>query len=434
VHARTRRQFQVYYLVQYRTPLAVPVLGATMNATLRRKLLGSRTAWPQLAREWPLVICSGAAVVMIAGKSAVAAMIGSPAVMVAMLAGVSGVMLLGALAIVRHAETLAHRLGEPRGTLLLTMAITGLEAAMVGLVMSTGAEKPALPRDTMYAVVMLVLNGFLGLSLLMGGIRHTEQPYNPQSANAFLVMLIPFTVLSLVLPNFTRATPGPTLSSFQMAFLSLASIAIYAIFLMAQTTWHRGFFVFGMDAEVKPTSEHVDGDADGGLTRPGAGPRAAPGGHSGESAAPTLYHVLLLLLYCVCVVLLAKMLSTPLDSVVLTLGAPSALAGFLIALLVLTPESIAATKAARRNELQRAINILLGSALASIGLTVPIVISVAILTGRRLVLGLQPAESVLLALTLVVSMLTFNRPRTNLLMGSVHLLLFAVALLLVFDT
>jgi Ca2+:H+ antiporter len=272
----------------------------------------------------------------------------------------------------------------------------------------------------MYAVVMLVLNGFLGVALLSGGIRHSEQPYNPQSANAFLVMIIPFTVLSLVLPNYTRVTPGPMLSSFQMAFLSLVSVAIYAIFLLAQTTWHRGFFIFSNDPVADPLHAH-------------AAAATSHDDHHGESSAPTLHHVAFLFLYGACVIILAKLLSTPLDAAILILGAPAALAGFLIALLVLTPESIAAIRAARRNELQRAINILLGSTLASIGLTVPIVIAVALATGRSLVLGLEPAEITLLLLTLAVSLLTFNRPRTNMLMGSVHLLLFAIALLLVFD-
>ncbi|PYI85565.1 MAG: calcium:proton antiporter, partial [Verrucomicrobia bacterium] len=148
--------------------------------------------------------------------------------LIALLAILCSVILAAAVAIVRHAEVLAHRLGEPVGTLLLTLAITGLEVCMVAFVMSTGAEKPTLARDTMFAVVMLVLNGFLGLALVLGGLRHQEQHYNLQSANAFLVMILPLTVLGLVLPNYTRSTPGPTLSTFQMVFLSLMSVGIYA--------------------------------------------------------------------------------------------------------------------------------------------------------------------------------------------------------------
>lgn len=404
-----------------------------MSTSTERNAPGSLSRESGWKREWPLVICGGAAATMTLGESAAASLLGSPVMTLVLLGGVSGVMLLGALSIIRHAEVLAHRLGEPRGTLLLTMAITGLEAAMVGLVMSSGEEKPTLPRDTMYAVVMLVLNGFLGVALLLGGMRHREQPYNPQSADAFLVMLIPFSVLSLVLPNFTKTTPGPMLSTFQMGFLSLVSVAIYAIFLMAQTTWHRELFVFSLPPAMGSGSGHTD-DPDGpARQRPHAdGAQTSDAAH-GASSSPTLHHVLLMFVYGGCVVVLAKAMSKPLDAMVLTLGAPIAVAGFIIALLVLVPESIAAIRAARRNDLQRAINILLGSSLASIGLTVPIVIAVALVTGRRLVLGLEPAEALLLGLTFVVSMLTFNRPHTNMLAGCVHLLLFAIAILMVFD-
>ena len=154
------------------------------------------------------------------------------------------VILIAAIAIVRHADILAHRLGEPGGTLLLTLAVTGLEVAMVTFVMATGKPKPMLARDTMFAVVMLVLNGLMGLSLLLGGLRHREQPYNLQGANAFLVMILPLTVLGLILPNFTRDTVGPTLSIFQMIFLSVMSLAIYGIFLFVQNRRHKGFFIF----------------------------------------------------------------------------------------------------------------------------------------------------------------------------------------------
>lgn len=358
-------------------------------------------------------------------KSQLAAAADAPVLAAVILAGLSGIVILGALAIVRHAEVLAHRLGELGGTLLLTMAITGLEAAMVGLVMSTGEEKPTLARDTMFAVIMLVLNGYLGLALVLGGMRHNQQSYNPDSANAFLVMIIPLAILSLVLPDFTRATPGPTLTSFQMAFVCVSSVAIYAIFLLFQTRWNREFFVYR--EEAAPPSHAA--------AAVGAGSNAqdAHAGHHGESDASTAYHVGMLALYGAAVILVAKGISVPLDALVLKAGAPPALAGFVMAMLVLTPESIAAVKAARQNQLQRCVNVLLGSVLASIGLTVPIVIIVSLTTGRELVLGLEPVQIVLLGVTLMVSMLTFGRPKTNLLMGSVHLLLFAVAAVLIFD-
>lgn len=371
-----------------------------------------------LLKEWPLALIAATAVATMMGKSQLEAAVGSGATAAVALAVLSGIVILGALAIVRHAEVLAHRLGEPGGTLLLTMAITGLEAAMVGLVMSTGDEKPTLARDTMFAVIMLVLNGYLGLALVLGGIRHNQQSYNPDSANAFLVMIIPLAVLSLVLPDFTRASPGPTLTPFQMGFLCVSSVAVYAIFLLFQTRWNREFFVY-----EEPRSN---------VEEAGAGGDAQPHDH-GESSASTGYHAAILGLYGLGVILVSKGISVPLDALVANLGAPAALGGFVMAMLVLTPESIAAVRAARQNQLQRCVNVLLGSVLASIGLTVPIVVVVALTTGRTLVLGLEPTQLVLLAVTLLVSMLTFNRPKTNLLMGSVHLLLFLAAAVLIFD-
>ncbi len=359
-------------------------------------------------REWPLAVVAATAAASMTGLAPMwASALPGAAGVISLLLSLCLVVLVGALAIVRHADVLAVRLGEPGGTLLLTMAITGLEAAMVGLVMSSGEEKPTLARDTMFAVVMLVLNGYLGLALLLGGIRHSEQPYNPQSANAFLAMIIPFSVLSLVLPTFTETTKGPVLSDFQMAFLSIISVGFYALFLLVQNRWHRDFFI---DDRAEAAHAHHD-----------------------DSPWPTAVHGVLLAVYGAGVILVAKAISTPLDDLVLDVGAPPALAGLILAMLVLTPESIAAVRAARANQLQRSINILLGSVLASIGLTVPIVIAVALTTGRTLTLGLGSAQILLLCLTLIVSVVTFSRPRTNLLLGSVHLMLFAAAVMMIFD-
>jgi Ca2+:H+ antiporter len=278
---------------------------------------------------------------------------------------------------------------------------------MVAFVMSTGDEKPTLARDTMFAVVMLVLNGFMGLALMLGGLRHSEQRYNLQSANAFLVMILPLTVLGLILPNFTRSTAGPTLSTFQMVFLSLMSVGIYVIFLFVQNRRHRGFFM-------------MPGEED-----------AAGTGH--ESPGSTFYHAAMLACYGLPLVLLAKQMAAPLDAMVIKLGAPPALGGFVMAVLVLTPESIAAVRAALDNSLQRSVNILLGSVLASIGLTIPLVIAVSLVTGRSLTLGLDSASTIMLVLSLLTSFLTFSLPRTNVLLGCVHLLLFGAYLMLMFD-
>jgi Ca2+:H+ antiporter len=363
------------------------------------------------AAEWPLALSVVALAGMLLGKSVVAEMLDQTALLIGLLVLICAVILAAAIAIVRHAETLAHRLGEPAGTLLLTMAITGLEVAMVGFVMSTGEEKPTLARDTMYAVVMLIFNGFMGLSLVLGGLRHGEQRYNLFGANTFLIMILPLSVLGLVLPNYTRSTPGATLSTFQMVFLSVISVGIYAIFLFVQNRRHGDYFKF----------------EEGGVEE------AAAHGTEGESARSTLYHSLMLAGYGLPLVVLAKQMSTPLDAMVSRLGAPVALGGLVLATLVLTPESIAAVKSAYANQLQRSINILLGSILASIGLTIPLVIVISLATGRGLVLGLDPAEIVMLALTLATAGLTFALPLMNVLLGCVHLLLFAAYLMLLFD-
>ncbi len=357
-------------------------------------------------REWPLAL----AVLALLGKGWIATAFNQPGWLIFLLAVLCGVILTAAIAIVRHAEELAHQLGEPAGTLLLTLAITGLEVAMVSFVMSTGAEKPTLARDTMFAVVMLVLNGFLGLALLVGGLRHHEQHYNLQGANAFLVMILPLTVLGLVLPNFTRSTPGPTLSVFQMIFLSVMSVGIYAVFLFVQNRRHRGFFM---------APDEVAGATAPDIIR-----------HSSRS---TLFHGVMLGLYGLPLVMLAKQMAAPLDAMGLKLGTPPALNGFIMALLVLTPESIAAIRAAWADQLQRSVNILLGSVLASFGLTIPLVITVSLISGRALVLGLDATGVVLLVLTLLTSMLTFSLPRTNVLLGSVHLLLFGAYFMLLFE-
>ena len=367
----------------------------------------SREPW---WREWPLALAVVTLTLALLGKGWIVTALDQPVMLIALLAIICSVILAAAVAIVRHADVLAHRLGEPAGTLLLTLAVTGLEVAMIAFVMSTGDEKPTLARDTMFAVVMLVLNGFMGLALVLGGLRHHEQRYNLQSANAFLVMILPLTVLGLVLPNFTHSTAGPTLSKFQMVFLSVMSIGIYSVFLFVQNRRHRGFFMAPDEAAEAAAPELAH--------------------HSSHS---TFYHAAMLGCYGLPLVLLAKQMAAPLDAVVVKLGAPPALGGFIMALLVLTPESIAAIRAALANRLQRSVNILLGSVLASIGLTIPLVIAVSLVTGRTLVLGVDAVDTVMLVLTLLTSILTFSLPRTNVLLGCVHLLLFGAYLMLMFD-
>jgi Ca2+:H+ antiporter len=281
--------------------------------------------------------------------------------------------------------------------------------------MLTGEGKPALARDTMFGVVMIVLNGMVGLSLLLGGLRHHEQEYNLQGANSFLSLIVPLTVLGLVLPNFTSASSGPTLSVFQSVFLAIMSIGIYSLFLIIQNWRHREYF-------VQPAKA---------IERQGEGSAA---GHAADIETNSItYHALFLVMYLLPLVVLAEEIALPIDHGIEVLHAPLALGGFLVAALILSPESLSATRAALANDLQRSINILLGSVLASIGLTIPAVLTIGLVTGKTIVLGLEPADSLLLVLTLVVCALTFTSNRTNVLSGAVHLLLFLAYVMLIFE-
>ncbi len=327
-----------------------------------------------------------------------------------MLVWLFAVIMAAAFAVVHHAESLAIRLGEPLGTLVLTLSVIGIEVMMISAVMLTGEGKPALARDAMFGVVMIVLNGMIGLALVLGGLRHHEQEYNLRGANSFLSLIVPLTVLGLVLPNFTETTRGPTLSAFQSIFLAVMSIAIYGLFLIIQNWRHRDYF-------VQPV---LSG--------------AIAGGHDGHGEPGSLtYHGILLVMYLLPIVVLAEEIAFPIDHGIEVLHAPAALGGFLVAALILSPESLSATRAALANDLQRSINILLGSVLASIGLTIPAVLTIGLITGKTVVLGLDAPNSILLVLTLAVSALTFINNRTNVLMGAVHLLIFLAYLMLLFE-
>jgi Ca2+:H+ antiporter len=311
-----------------------------------------------------------------------------------------------AVAVVRHADRLAARLGEPYGTLILTLSVTFIEVMSISAVMTHGAS-PTLTRDTLFAVVMIILNFMVGLSLLLGGWRHREQHYNLQGANAYLGVIIPLVVLSLVLPDFTQTTPGPTLSGAQQIFLVLVSVGLYVAFLAMQTGRHRGYFALAEEGNEAP----------------------APAERSG----PLAFDAIMLIAYMIPVVFLAEQLARPVDYLIVTLQAPAPLAGVVVAVLVATPEAIGAVRAALANHLQRSVNIFLGSVLSTIGLTIPAMILVSRLTGRDIVLGVEHTDLVLLLLTLAVGVVTFASGRTNIMQGAVHLILFASYLLLIVE-
>lgn len=363
-----------------------------------------------MRREWPLLTSVATAVLFLAFGGSWLDDLSHPAWFTVVLGWLFAAILMSTFAVVRHAEHLAAKLGEPLGTLILTLAVTGIEVAMIAAIMLTGKGNPALARDAMFAVVMIVMNGMVGLSLVLGGLRHHEQTYNLQGANAFLAVIVPLAVLCMVLPNFTTAVPGPTLSPTQAVFFIGMSVGLYAVFLAMQNLRHRAYFM----APDSPDEADVH-------------PPTAPGFRS------VPFHAVLLVAYMLPLVVLAKQLAVPIDLGIDMLDAPVALGGLLVAIVVLSPESLSAVRAALTNELQRSVNILLGSVLATISLTIPAVLVIGFVTDRTIVLGLDAANMVLLVLTLGVSTLTFASPRTNVLLGAVHLLLFLTYLMLLFD-
>ena len=316
--------------------------------------------------------------------------------------------LLAAILATRHAEHLAERFGEPYGTLMLTLSAISLEIATVVTVMLHNADNPAFGRDTMFSVVMIVLNGIIGTALLVGGLRHHEQTYNLRGAKAFLSLLIPLATLALIWPDFTITSGVGTLSLVQKLFLLVMSLLLYAAFLVIQTRTHASFFV-------------AEGEA---MEQVPANP---------ESTRGWATHAVLLIAYLVLVVLLAKLFALPLETGVARLDMPAALAGFAVAILVLAPEGIAAIRAARFNQMQRAMNIGLGTALSTIALTVPALLLIDLFMGRTAVLGLSAANMMMLVLTFGVSILTLGSGRTNAMQGLVHLLLFLAYVVLIFS-
>lgn len=361
-----------------------------------------------IGREWFLAVSVGTALVFaVAGKTLLAGL-DSPLWLAFIFIWLFATVLGSALCVARHADQVAEILGEPYGTLVLTLSVTTIEVMSISAVMLHGEPNPTLVRDTLFAIVMLILGGMIGGSLLLGGWRNREMHYNLQGANAFLGVIIPMAVITLTLPSFTTTTPGPTLSYPQQIFVFVMSIGLYATFLALQTGRHRGYF-------ISDGSEH-------------AAPPALP------HAKPSLiWHAVLLVAYILPVVFLAEQLAQPIDFVIETMKAPAMLGGVVIAALVATPEAIAATRSAIGNRVQRSINISLGSVLSTIGLTVPAMLAISHFTGHQIYLGLEGANSVLLMLTLAVCVVTFASGRTNILQGAVHAMLFAAFVMLIFQ-
>lgn len=326
----------------------------------------------------------------------------------ALTASLAGLALVGAvITAVHHAEVVAHRVGEPFGTLVLAVAVTVIEVALiVSVMLSADGGKEAVARDTVFAAIMICCNGIVGLCLLVGGMRHHEQGFQLQGASAALAVLCALAGLSMVLPSYSLSAPGSGLTAPQLIFAGIVSLVLYLMFVFVQTIRHRDYFL------ADP------GDADGHANPPPNNVAWASFGW--------------LIVALVAVVGLAKVLSPVVEQAVESIGAPEAVVGIIIATLVLMPEGTAALRNARADHLQNSLNLALGSALASIGLTIPTVAVVSVLMDRPILLGLMPKEIVLLALTLIVSVITLGNGRTTVLQGVVHLAIFAAFLFFAF--
>jgi Ca2+:H+ antiporter len=357
----------------------------------------NRTPGPR----WPIVVPS-AGIVVLAG-SLFWPVVGA-------LAAACGIALVGAvIAAVHHAEVVAHRIGEPFGTLVLAIAVTIIEASLIiSLLLAGGEHTEVLVRDTVYATVMIIATGVIGLCILLGSIRHREQQFKIEGAGPAFAALAALAVLVLIMPVFTVSAPGALYTTSQLAFVAVCSLLLWCVFVFFQTVSHRDYF----------------------LPLPAA-PAAAVGSHApAPSNARALSSLGLLCVSLTAVVVLAKQLSPSIEAAVAAVNAPRAAVGIAVAVLVLLPESLAAGRAALVNRMQTSLNLALGSALATIGLTIPVVVIVCIAFDIPMVLGLAAKDIVLLTLTLLVGAIGIGSGRTNLMYGAVQIVIFAAFLFL----
>ena len=315
-----------------------------------------------------------------------------------------GATLIGAVLLaVHHAEVIAHKVGEPFGTLVLALSVTIIEVALIVSMMLTGHEgSEFIARDAIFATVMIIMNGVIGLCIFMGGLKHYEMSFRNEGTNSALAVLTALATFILVMPIVTVSTPGPSFTQSQLAFAGIASFVLYAAFLFFQTITHRDYYL--------PESKEHKTDSSVHAPKP--------------SNSKTLMSAGLLIVSLVAVVGLAKALSPAIEAGVKAIGAPKTIVGIAIALLVLLPESFAAVRASRANRLQSSLNLALGSALASIGLTIPAVAAIAIIFDLQLSLGISSLNMILMYLSFFIGALTLAIGRTTLLQGVVHLIIF----------
>lgn len=356
--------------------------------------------------NWPIVVPVAAWLIL--GGSQLNLHLGGVYLLL-MAAGLIGAV----LAAVHHAEVVAHKLGEPFGTLLLAVSITIIEVALILALMLTGGPKTAaLARDTVFAAVMIIVSGIVGLCLLIGGVLYKEQTFKLHGANAALTTLAAIVVLTLILPNYTLTAIGPMYSASQLAFIAIVSLVLYGTFVFVQIIRHRNYFLDAQDSD----DDAADDTQVAAILLP-------------TTSSSVAYLSTVLLLICLgAVVLLAKSLAPDIEALVTAIGAPNQLVGVIIASIVLLPEGLAAVRAARKNLFQTSLNLALGSALASIGLTIPAVAILSLITGWTLTLGIDMKSAVLLLLALFVSSLSLVTGRTNVLQGVILLVIFAVYL------
>jgi Ca2+:H+ antiporter len=347
---------------------------------------------------------------LVPGLSFVLLLIAGIATVGTALAVLCFVALLGTvIAAVHHAEVIAHRVGEPFGTLVLALAVTVIEASLIlSMMIAGGKDMATLPRDTIYAATMIICNGVVGICLVVGGLAHREQTFRVEGSGAGMAALIAMATLTLAMPAFTTTTPGGTYSTSQLLFVAASSAALWAVFVFIQTVSHRDYFI--------PVS--VAGN---------------PDEHAEPPTTRTAWiSFAVLVLALVTVVGLAKAISPSIERAVEAAGAPRTVVGIVIAMLVLLPESWAAARAAHADRLQSSMNLAIGSALACIGLTIPVVVLAALAYNLPLVLGLGANDLVLLAATFLVSAFTLGTGRTHMMQGAVHLVMFAAFVFLAF--
>lgn len=366
----------------------------------------------QLCIAWAMVVAFG-----VGGGAWLHQPISTPAALTCF-ALLFGTILLSSFGVVREADHLAHRLGEPYGTLILTLSIVAIEVILIAAVMMGPAETPTIGRDSIFAVMMIILNLATGICLLFGGWRHGVQEYNVQGAIAYMSMIALLTGTALALPNFTSAGTGSFLP-VQAVAVAVLTVLLYAAFLFMQMRGYRHFFI-----QPEPGSMTVRANS--------SQDAPAPEQPAEKDSRAIVIRSGVLILLILPIVLLAHHLAVLIDLGVEAAGAPVAVGGVLIAIIVFTPESITAVRAALANQMQRAVNLCLGAFVSTVGLTVPAVLAIGLLTGKTVTLGLTALDGVLLVLTVVLSTLTFAGLRTSPLQGVMHLILFAIYVVFLF--